>query len=101
MGRPVTWNGTRPASAIYATPQHKAARRALLARYQPGDPCCLCGHAMYPPTRNLDADHLPGTDSYRGLAHGNGKCQVCGKRCNRSDGARRGRARQNVSRLRL
>lgn len=81
---------------IYATPAHRKARAALLKAYQPGDPCCLCGHPMWPPTRLLHADHIPGTDQYRGLAHG-GRCQTCGKRCNQSDGARRGRARQDTA----
>jgi hypothetical protein len=95
------WSTSRPGSAaVYRTPAHRKARAALLARFTPGDPCCLCGHPMYGPTRNLDADHLPGTEHYRGLAHGAARCPVCRKRCNRSDGARRGRARQDASRLR-
>lgn len=77
---------------------HVKARTALLARFTPGDPCCLCGHPMYGPTRNLDADHLPGTEQYRGLAHGNGRCQTCGLRCNRTDGASRGARKTNAQR---
>lgn len=73
---------------------HTRARGILLAAFQPGDPCCLCGHPMYGPARLLDADHLPGTDQYRGLAHGAGACPTCGKHCNRSDGGKRARARQ-------
>lgn len=80
-------------SRIYWTPEHRGARKALLAVYQPGDPCCLCGHPMWPPTSNLHADHDPITGGYRGLAHG-APCGTCGKRCNQVDGARRGRARQ-------
>lgn len=61
------WNRSRPngdkASAIYRTPEHRNARAALVAAHDDGDPCCLCGHPMYGPTRNLDADHLPGTTS--------------------------------------
>lgn len=98
------WKTSRPAGsstqAIYRTPEHRAARAALLAQHCDGAPCCLCGHPMYGPTKNFDADHLPGTDTYRGLAHGLRPCQVCGKRCNRSDGAKRGRARQTASALR-
>lgn len=90
----------RKADAIYATPAHRKARAALLAAYQPGDPCCLCGHPMWPPTRNLHADHDPLTGGYRGLAHG-APCGACGKRCNQSDGARRGRARQDRRSTRL
>lgn len=47
---------------------------------------------MYPPTRNLHADHDPITGGYRGLAHA---------RCNVKDGAKRGRARQNTRTTRL
>lgn len=90
------WAQRRGSRAIYQTPAHKKARAAMVAAFQPGDPCCLCGHGMYGPTRNLHADHAPGTDRYRGLAHGLTPCQDCGKRCNVSDGAKRGRARQDA-----
>jgi hypothetical protein len=75
------------AAPIYRTAAHRKARAALIAAFRPGDPCCLCGKPMYPPTRLLHADHIPGTDRYRGLAHA---------RCNVTDGAKRGRARQNT-----
>lgn len=78
---------------IHRTSAHRTARAALIARYQPGDPCCLCGHPMLT-ARYLEADHDPHDPTrrtYRGLAHGaRHPCQVCGKRCNSSDGARRG-----------
>lgn len=94
----------KAADAIYYTPTHRKERAALIAAYRPGDPCCLCGHPMWPlpdgRTSNLHADHIPGTDRYRGLAHGS-RCQTCGKRCNQSDGARRGRARQDTRQTRL
>ena len=95
---------TRDASPIYRTPAHRKARTALLKAYQPGDPCCLCGHAMWPTddgkTSHLHADHDPETGGYRGLAHGNPiPCQDCGALCNQSDGARRGLARRGVTRL--
>jgi hypothetical protein len=51
-------------------------------------------------TDNLHADHVPGTTRYRGLAHGT-PCPTCGKRCNQSDGGRRGRARQNAKTTQL
>lgn len=89
---------------IYATPEHRKARAALIKAYRPGDPCCLCGHPMWPnpdgSTSNLHADHTPGTNTYRGLAHG-APCPTCKKRCNQSDGAKRGRARQNTEATRL
>ncbi len=81
---------------------HRKARNQLLKRYRPGDPCCLCGHPMWPKadgsTSHLHADHEPDTDRYRGLAHGE-PCQDCGRRCNQRDGAKRGRSRQDVTRL--
>lgn len=92
------------AAPIYRTAKHREARAALIAAYQPGDPCCLCGHPMWPlpngKTSNLHADHIPGTDRYRGLAHGE-PCDVCGVRCNQSDGARRGSARASRRATRL
>lgn len=94
--------GQQQTNPLYRTPAHRAARAALLAAYQPGDPCCLCGHAMWPlsdgRTSNLHADHIPGTTQYRGLAHGT-PCEECGVRCNQSDGSLRGIARRGVTRL--
>jgi hypothetical protein len=91
------WSTTRTpgTQAKYETAAHRKARADLLSKYRPGDPCCLCGHPMWPPTSGLHADHLPGTDEYRGLAHGTAPCQDCGQRCNVKDGARRGNARSN------
>jgi hypothetical protein len=90
-------SGSKP---VYRTAAHRTARAELLRNYQPGDPCCLCSHPMWPPTRNLHADHDPITGDYRGLAHGT-PCQVCGKRCNQSDGARRGAQIVNGNREQL
>jgi hypothetical protein len=95
------WSRSRPSSDDRGYgPAHRKARLAYLAAYQPGDPCCLCGHPMHGPTSGLELDHLPGTQTYRGLAHGMTRCSTCGLRCNRTDGARRGRARQTSSHLR-
>lgn len=74
-------------AAIYQTTAHRQARAALLKAYSPGDPCCLCGNPMWPPTSKLHADHDPTGNGYRGLAHSS---------CNVRDGAKRGRARQNI-----
>jgi hypothetical protein len=93
------WDRSAPADPKYKTREHREARAALLTIYQPGDPCCLCGHPMWPPTRNLHADHVPGTDEYRGLAHGSVPCETCGVKCNVVDGSRRGRARQDTTQL--
>lgn len=78
-------------AAVYRTKEHRDARARLLAAFHPGDPCCLCGRPMYPPTSSLHADHDPFGHGYRGLAHA---------RCNTTDGAKRGRARQLGPRLR-
>jgi hypothetical protein len=48
-------------SPTYRSATHKKARAAMLAAYRPGDPCCLCGHPMWPPTSTLHADHDPAT----------------------------------------
>lgn len=89
----------RRANEIYATKAHRDGRAALLAAFTPGDPCCLCGHPMWPKPdgslSHLHADHSPGTTRYRGLAHGE-PCETCGERCNPVEGARRGRARQDT-----
>jgi len=91
----MAWDRSAPVPRVYRSLQHKQARAAMLAAYEPGDPCCLCGHPMWPPTSALHADHNPhDPTSYRGLAHGTRPCEVCGKRCNVLDGAKRGRARQ-------
>lgn len=69
---------------------HQTARAELLSTYEPGDPCCLCGHAIWTTnTRLIHADHMPGTDQYRGLSHGY-PCETCGLTCNQRDGAIRG-----------
>ena len=64
--------------------RHAAQRKAALSRYQPGDPCCLCGRPLGADTSRIHLDHNP-HGGYRGLAHAH---------CNVSDGARRGAARQ-------
>lgn len=86
----MAWRRKTTAEQIYRAKAHRQARQALLAAFTPGDPCCLCGQPMYPPTANLHADHEPGTTHYRGLAHSH---------CNVRDGAKRARARQLSSRL--
>lgn len=98
----MSWARSRPGNGVaakYRDPHHTAARKALLAAFTPGDPCCLCGHPMWH-TKYLEADHLPGTNTYRGLAHGaRHRCGVCGKRCNQSDAGKRARARQDATPL--
>jgi hypothetical protein len=83
------------AAAIYRDPAYIKARAALVAAFQPGDPCCLCGHPIWT-ARYVEAQHQPGTTNLVGLAHGTrNACPTCGQRCNQVDGAKRGRARQD------
>lgn len=85
-------SGTAP---IYRTAKYRTDRAALIAAFQPGDPCCLCGHPMWT-TRYIEAQHRPGTETLVGLAHGTrNRCHTCGKGCNQTDGGKRARARQN------
>ena len=102
----MAWRTTPGAAAIYRTRAHRKARAALIAVYQPGDPCCLCHHPMWPEpdgsTSHLHADHDPDDPTrYRGLAHGTAPCQDCGRLCNVVDGSERARARQQTGRWRL
>lgn len=95
------WARNQGTAPLYRTTKYRNDRANLIAAFTPGDPCCLCGHPMWT-TRYVEAQHNPGTDTLLGLAHGTrNHCTVCGKRCNQVDGARRGRARQNVTRIRL
>jgi hypothetical protein len=90
---------------------HTKTRAAAIAQHYDGAPCALCRHPMYGPTSGLDLDHCPhckGTgcascsgQGYRGLAHGRTRCRTCGLCCNRSDGGRRGRARQTTTAHRM
>lgn len=86
------WSTTRPGTqAKYRTRQHRLARAALLRAYQPGDPCCLCGLPMWPPTSTLHADHDPlNPEQYRGLAHATCNVRDAALRAN---AIRRGRRR--------
>lgn len=99
------WDRNRPRSADYGT-AHAKARREAAKRHDPADPCSICGHPLGPMGRWLHYDHSPDRATYRGFAHG-APCPWCsayaGKpvRCNQRDGAKRGRERQNVIRIRL
>lgn len=71
--------------------EHMKARRAYLAQLERDGVgvCCIGGEPIYPGQR-LHLDHTPDRSGYRGLA--------CARH-NIIDAAKRGRARQNVSRL--
>jgi hypothetical protein len=69
--------------------QHQKLRTALLAQWQPGDPCTRCGGPMWGPPRKIHLGHTDDKQAYRGLEH---------ERCNTADGAARGnRARVTAS----
>jgi hypothetical protein len=73
--------------------EHRKARAAAIAQLERAGVgiCCIGGEPIYP-GQALHLDHTPDRTGYRGLA--------CARH-NRSDGAKRGRARQNVIRMRL
>ncbi len=74
---------------------HRKARAAAIAQLERAGVgiCCIGGEPIYPhQASGLHLDHSPDRRSYRGLA--------CARH-NRSDGAKRGRARQNVIQTRL
>lgn len=92
------WSSSRPRSGEYGS-AHAKARKAAAARHSPTDPCTRCGHPLGPMGRWLHYDHNRARDGYLGFAHG-APCPWCRKRCNVVAGAKEGRARQNVTRLR-
>ena len=79
------------APGAYAGP-HQAIRRALLAVYDPADPCARCGRPLGPDPSRLDLGHTDDRAGYSGLEH---------RRCNRSAGARLGNARRRTRRERI
>lgn len=86
------WDSARPGGKGYVAPKYRtkehrterARRMAELTRNGVGV-CCLGGEPIYP-WMALHLDHTPDGTGYRGLA--------CATH-NRSDGAKRGRAKQN------
>ena len=69
--------------------QHRALRTELI-REAYGRPCHFC-HQPMRPGQPLDLDHTLDGRSYRGITH---------RRCNRSDGGRRGAEKTNGRRRR-
>jgi len=92
------WSRNRSRASHYGA-DHARARRAAAAAHQPTDPCTRCGHPLGPMGRWLHLDHSDDRRSYLGFAHG-APCPWCRKRCNQSAGAREGRRRQEIPRLR-
>jgi hypothetical protein len=76
-------------------PEHRAARAAAIAAYQPGQPCanphCRRGGYLLGDPRWFDLGHEPGTGKtrYRGLEH---------RYCNRSSGATYGNQLRGIAR---
>lgn len=85
------WSRSRPRSSSYDY-AHVKARKAWAARHDPADPCTRCGHPLGAMGPGLHLDHSPDRTYYLGFAHA---------RCNVRAGAKAGRARQNVIRMRL
>jgi hypothetical protein len=67
------------------TSEQKQVRRALLAVYDPADPCARCGRPLGPVPQLLDLGHTDDRAGYSGLEH---------RRCNRAAGARLGNTRR-------
>jgi hypothetical protein len=67
------------------TSEQKQVRRALLAVYDPADPCARCGRPLGPFPELIDLGHTDDRAGYSGLEHA---------RCNRAAGARLGNARR-------
>lgn len=84
------WSSNRPPGEGRGYGQaHVKARRQFMAQLEQDGVgrCCIGGEPIYPNMgRHLHLDHTPDRQGYRGLA--------CARH-NRSDGAKRGRARQN------
>lgn len=95
------WQTTRPGGSKtagkYRSPEHRAARKALEAQLARdghltcAQPVCKHGDRTITPGMRWCAGHDDTGTTYIGPVH---------LRCNVSDGAKRGRARQNTSRLR-
>jgi hypothetical protein len=84
----------RPDARGYGS-EHAKVRAAYMAQLEAAGVgvCCIGGEPIYPwMGSNLHLDHTPDRTGYRGLA--------CARH-NRSDGARRGRARQTTTARRM
>jgi hypothetical protein len=71
---------------------HQTVRKALLAVYDPADPCARCGWPLGPDPRRIDLGHTDDRTAYSGLEH---------SPCNRAAGARLGNARRRARRERM
>lgn len=71
---------------------HAQARRQYAAAHDPAHPCTRCGRPLGPMGPHLHLDHNRDRTGYLGFAHGS---------CNRTAGAREGRARQTVTAVRM
>jgi hypothetical protein len=80
VSRPGTYGG-----------EQKTLRRALLAVYDPAQPCPRCRRPLGPNPQLLDLGHVDDRSGYSGLEHA---------RCNRQAGARLGNQRRRAERER-
>ena len=93
------WSRSRPRSNEYGWNWSKT-RAEWAKRHDPDDLCTRCPHPLGPMGPWLHLDHDDHDRSIiRGFAHGE-PCPWCGVRCNVVAGAREGRRRQEVTRLR-
>lgn len=67
--------------------EHRRAKAAWEARWQPGDLCPRCHHRTEIGDL-LDLDHDDDGHGYLGLSHAS-PCRTCGKRCNQSAGGQK------------
>jgi hypothetical protein len=71
----------------YASPEHKAIRRARVAAATPDTPCGYCGNPLGPDTSRWHVPHDPQRTYLPGLWHA---------ACNRREAARRGALLRNA-----
>lgn len=102
MSKPSGWHRKKPSTAErartaeYASPEHRAMRRALKAAVDAGRAvCCRCGRPIVPGTA-WHADHNDDRSGYLGAAHA--RCNV---RAAAIKGARKRNGGQGPTRVRL
>lgn len=71
----------------YASPQHRAIRKARIAAATPQTPCGYCGQPLGPNTTEWHVPHDTNRNYLPGLWHG---------ACNRKEAARRGARIRNA-----
>lgn len=94
MGKANGWARKRTDTAAeqrrareYASPQHRAIRKARVAAATPNTPCGYCGQPLGPNTRDWHVPHDAQRNYLPGLWHAD---------CNRREAARRGALTRNA-----